>query len=93
MKYVFYFDEAFHDRKIVLSEQGSINTLREEAIDDYVGVFWGFKSEYFNEFTQQLTDFERKYKRMVWLEICSYIGSIKKLYISAILLPAVLAGG
>ena len=64
MKYVFYFDEAFHDRKIVLSEQGSINTLREEAIDDYVGVFWGFKREYFNEFTQQLTDFEKKYKRI-----------------------------
>lgn len=31
--------------------------------------------------TASLGKFERKYKRMVWLEICSYIGSIKKLYI------------
>ncbi|MDD6188870.1 MAG: hypothetical protein PUB32_04745 [Clostridiales bacterium] len=63
MKYVFYFDEAFHDRKIVISERGSINTLREEAIDDYVGVFWGCKRECLNGYVQQLTDFEMKYRK------------------------------
>lgn len=31
--------------------------------------------------TASLRKFERKYKRMVWLEICSYIGCIKKLCI------------
>lgn len=67
MKYIFYFDEAFHDRKIVISDQGSINTLREEAIDDYVGVFWGCKREHFTEYDQQLTDFERKYRKVFGL--------------------------
>ena len=64
MKYVFYFDEAFHDRKIVISEQGRINTLRKDAIDDYVGVFWGCKREFFNEYVQQLTTFEKKYRKI-----------------------------
>ena len=67
MKYVFYFDEAFHDRKIVISDQGSINTLREDAIDDYVGVFWGCKRDCFNEYTQQLTDFEGKHRKVFGL--------------------------
>ena len=67
MKYVFYFDEAFHDRKIVISERGSINTLREEAIDDYVGVFWGCKRECLNGYVQQLTDFEMKYRKIFGL--------------------------
>ncbi len=31
--------------------------------------------------TASLKKFERKYKRMVWLEICSYIGCVKKLNI------------
>ena len=67
MKYVFYFDEAFHDRKIVLSDHGRINTLREDAIDDYVGVFWGCKRDSFNRYAQELTDFEVKYRKVFGL--------------------------
>lgn len=54
MKYIFYFDESFHDRKIVISEQGTINTLRDDAIDDYVGAFGGCKREYLNEYVRSL---------------------------------------
>lgn len=39
--YTFYFDESFHDRKIRVNEKGNINTLREDALDSYIGVFWG----------------------------------------------------
>ena len=39
--YTFYFDESFHDRKIRVDEKGNINTLREDALDNYIGVFWG----------------------------------------------------
>lgn len=48
MKYVFYFDETFHDRKIVFSRNGSINTLRDDDIDDYLGVFWGCDRKHLN---------------------------------------------
>ena len=39
--YTFYFDESFHDRKIRISENGKFNILREDALDNYIGVFWG----------------------------------------------------
>ena len=67
MKYIFYFDETFHDRKIVLSGNGSINTLRDDDIDDYVGIFWGCERKYLNEYISQLTEFERKYRKIYGL--------------------------
>lgn len=67
MEYVFYFDESFHDRKIVISGQGTINTMRDEDIDDYVGVFWGCKREHLDEYVQQLTEFEKKYRKVFGL--------------------------
>jgi hypothetical protein len=42
--YTFYFDESFHDRKIRVDEKGNINILREDALDNYIGVFWGCPS-------------------------------------------------
>ena len=39
--YTFYFDESFHDRKLLVNDKGQINALREDAIENYVGVFWG----------------------------------------------------
>lgn len=39
--YIFYFDESFHDRKIRINDKGKFNILREDAIDNYIGVFWG----------------------------------------------------
>ncbi len=41
--YIFYFDEAYHDRKISISEKGILNTQVPNALDNYVGVFWGEK--------------------------------------------------
>ena len=68
MKYVFYFDEAFHDRKIVIASNGKINTLRDDAIDDYIGVFWGCERARLSEYMGQLTKFEEKYKKVFTLE-------------------------
>lgn len=42
--YTFYFDESFHDRKIRVNEKGQFNILREDALDNYIGVFWGCPS-------------------------------------------------
>lgn len=39
--YTFYFDESFHDKKIRINENGQLNILREDALDNYIGVFWG----------------------------------------------------
>lgn len=39
--YTFYFDESFHDKKIRISEKGQFNILREDALDNYIGLFWG----------------------------------------------------
>ena len=68
MKYVFYFDEAFHDRKIVIASNGTINTLRDDTIDDYIGVFWGCERARLSEYMGQLTKFEEKYKKVFTLE-------------------------
>ena len=67
MKYVFYFDEVFHDRKIILSKNASINTLRGDDIDDYVGVFWGCDHKHINEYIDQLSSFECKYRKVFGL--------------------------
>lgn len=68
MRYFFYFDEAFHDRKIVISDQGTINTLRNDTIDDYVGVFWGYGRKHINEYVPQLTNFECRYRKVFGLK-------------------------
>lgn len=39
--YTFYFDESFHDPKLRVNERGQFNILRKDALDNYVGVFWG----------------------------------------------------
>ena len=67
MKYVFYFDEIFHDRKIILSKNASINTLRGDDIDDYVGVFWGCDHKHINKYIDQLSSFECKYIKVFGL--------------------------
>lgn len=69
MEYVFYFDESFHDRKIVIAEDGTINTLRQNAIDDYVGVFWGCKRANLDKYTEELTTFESHYRTVFGLPV------------------------
>ena len=46
MEYVFYFDESFHDRKIVIAEDVTINTLRQNTIDGLKHFRHTFGSEY-----------------------------------------------
>ena len=67
MDYVFYFDESFHDRKIVIAEDGKINTLRNDAIDDYVGVFWGCERSKLDAYIKDLTAFENNYRTIFGL--------------------------
>lgn len=67
MDYVFYFDESFHDRKIVIAENGKINTLRNDAIDDYVGVFWGCERSKLDTYIKDLTAFENNYRTIFGL--------------------------
>lgn len=67
MEYVFYFDESFHDRKIVISDDGKINTMRPDAIDDYVGVFWGCKRAKLDKYIKELATFEDNYRSIFGL--------------------------
>lgn len=62
MHYNFYFDETFHDRKITVSENGTINALLEDADDSYIGVFIGFDNRYKCSFQRQFVKLESKYK-------------------------------
>lgn len=62
MHYNFYFDETFHDRKITVSENGTINALLEDADDSYIGVFIGFDNRYKCSFHRQFVKLESKYK-------------------------------
>lgn len=62
MHYNFYFDETFHDRKITISENGTINALLEDADDSYIGVFIGFDNRYKCSFQRQFVKLESKYK-------------------------------
>lgn len=64
MHYNFYFDETFHDRKITVSENGTINALLEDADDSYIGVFIGFDNKYKSSFQRQFMKLESKYKRI-----------------------------
>ena len=67
MEYVFYFDESFHDRKISIKENGTINTLQENDIDNYIGVFWGCEQKQLRENIGRLQAFESKYRKILTL--------------------------
>ena len=62
MHYNFYFDETFHDRKIVINENGTINTLLQNSDDSYIGVFIGFDNRNKSLFLKQFSQLESKYK-------------------------------
>lgn len=64
MKYVFYFDESFHDRSISVSEVGKFNIATENSLDNYIGVFWGCKSSELQKNIKLLQDFENKQKKL-----------------------------
>lgn len=62
MLYTFYFDESFHDRKILVNDKGHLNVLREDALENYVGVFWGCKSSELGTNIKILQRFEQRQK-------------------------------
>ncbi len=64
MEYNFYFDEAFHDRKITISSNGEVNTMKPNALDNYIGVFWGCKATDLGRNVALLNDFEQKYRNI-----------------------------
>ena len=63
MNYVFYFDETFHDKKITIKPNGTINALLEDKNNCYVGAFWGCRQEKLREVIEPLTDLEKEYKK------------------------------
>ncbi len=60
--YTFYFDESFHDRKIRVNENGQINTLREDTLDNYIGVFWGTPTSELTSNRKLIEKFENRQK-------------------------------
>lgn len=68
MKYIFYFDESFHDRVIKLTKTGELNTKVDNALDSYIGVFWGCKEDSLTEITDRINLFEEKYRSRFDLE-------------------------
>ena len=67
MNYVFYFDETFHDKRITIKPDGTINSLLEDKNNCYIGVFWGCKQEMLHEVINSLTTFEKEYKTIFTL--------------------------
>lgn len=64
MDYNFYFDEAFHDRKITLCSNGKANTMQNAALDSYVGVFWGCNQKEIHTNIALINTFEEKEKKL-----------------------------
>ena len=67
MDYVFYFDESFHDRKIKLNNDGKLNTMNDNSLDSYIGVFCGFEQNAIHDVVSKVTNFEIKYKEKLGL--------------------------
>ena len=65
--YKFYFDESYHDRKIVIKEKG-INTFSKNLSDSYVGFFWGAKEDVVDEIIAEYLKIEEKHKKILGIE-------------------------
>lgn len=63
----FYYDEAFHDRKITVKED-SINIYKKDSSDIYVGFFCGYKDTKELEVWKNYDYFEQKYKKIYTIE-------------------------
>ena len=61
MKYNFYFDETYHDRKITVSSSGVANIFLDDKNDNYIGVFWGIQRKQNDEVFAQFRELEKKY--------------------------------
>lgn len=63
MEWIFYYDEAFHDRKITV-KNNKINIYASNASDIYLGVFNGYKLGKQEEIHNKFKEFEEKYKKI-----------------------------
>ena len=61
--YVFYFDESYHDRKIRINDKGKFNVLREDALENYIGVFWGCPRSELNSNRKLIERFENEQRK------------------------------
>lgn len=59
----FYYDEAFHDRKITAKDD-SINIYKKDSSDIYVGFFCGYKDTKESAVWEKYASFEGKYKKI-----------------------------
>lgn len=60
-KWYFFYDEAFHDRKIDVTKDNKINIYKNDASDIYVGTFIGCKKEKLKILYRQFKVFENKF--------------------------------
>lgn len=63
MNWIFYYDEAFHDRKITVKNEKA-NIYNENASDIYSGVFNGYRLEDEKSIHDAHDKFEEKYKKI-----------------------------
>lgn len=62
-KWSFFYDEAFHDRKIDITKDNEINIYTKDASDIYVGAFIGCKENDLSDLYSNFNEFEMKYKK------------------------------
>lgn len=67
MKYNFYFDETFHDKKITIKND-NLNVLRDDGFEDYIGVFCGIEQKELHNFIDEYTSFESSYRTQFGLD-------------------------
>lgn len=63
----FYYDEAFHDRKITVKED-FINIYQKGSSDIYVGFFCGYREIKEKEIWEKYNIFEEKYKKIYTID-------------------------
>ncbi len=67
MKYSFYFDESFHDRKIK-NNNGKVNIHVENSSDSYVAVFVGGSNEKVHNLKIHFAEFEKRANKIFQIE-------------------------
>lgn len=67
MNWKFYYDEAFHDRKVTIKNE-KINIYADNASDIFVGFFNGYQENDTVDIWKQYNELEAKYKNIFTLE-------------------------
>ena len=66
--YTFFFDEALHDRKIGILDDGDFNFLKDASFDVYIGAFWGIRTKKVSNIYTLLESFENAQKQRYGLD-------------------------